>query len=470
MSFNSLRAGANRVLQNRVGGGKRGGGGSWLRWSPPQMPPNGQKVAEPVLYLPGNYVDEYDDTHPTNPFRRFRKHNFRKGDSKKDFRSIICSAGTNPHAPQPCVGCHEVDHGAKKAEPKDTVAFNIIHLVNYHHVPYIKDGQVQYKKDKPGEPVMIFEPCERTPVSYNCKWCGAEQQRPGSAPLVFGRQRIHEMGLGHLGNILSVERQLGNVCANCGTGIMRKYECQQCQTPLLDLGQLNIPEDKQEEFIQKFLSEQQQCPNPACRFVGLPQIFEDCGYVGWQKVPGRGCPENVETKPMSLFDTVVYLQREGEAAQSKIVCTDMQPLSLFRPLDGRSMPEVLKEVAEKLVDLVAAYQPDSLDVQAKILGVQNPWANAPQQQYGGPPPQQQAPYYGPPPQQAPYYGPPPQQQPAAPQQGYPQPQYQQPQQPPYQQYPQQPVTPYPQPQQGQPPVTYPNVPASTRPPYGGNSR
>ncbi len=200
--------------------------------------------------------------------------------------------------------------------------------------------------------------------------------------------------------------------------------------------------------IQAFSESQVQCRR--CQQVVKPEEELDCGYdlQGLYKVAGQGCPEDVKTKRLTLFDCVFYLQREGKDMQTKIVDAAWVPKSRFQTPDNRPIDEHMKEIAKAPFNFVEFYAAETLDEQAKQLSVPNRFGQQVPQGYQPQQPQGQQP--------------PPQQGYAAPQQGYqqtPPPGYQPQGQPPQQGYqayqPQQP------PQPG-----YPSVPGPGRPNFG----
>src|SRR5262249_41929312 len=158
--------GAQSVRQGGSGRGSRRNT-YYARIKPPQMhdvlkrflaaPPNPEAVvelAEPMVLIPGHYVDLYARDQQGNPIKvegvgyRVRAPNFsvftppQKPGQKgfQSFREIVCSAGPEPHAPQPCIGCFQVDHGAKDAKARDQWAFNVAHLGWYHSHPITGDN------------------------------------------------------------------------------------------------------------------------------------------------------------------------------------------------------------------------------------------------------------------------------------------------------------------------------------------
>jgi hypothetical protein len=499
-----LRRGAQQI-------GNKGGKGAtrstyFARWKPPQanaqalqyLTPEetrGLQLSEAVVFIRGEYEDVYQTVDERGvplpgpviqPAHRFRAHTCavpmsKNGRKWTSFRDVVCSAGTDQHSPQPCVGCYHNDHGTDM-NPRDQWAFNVAHLGWYHLVPYVKNNQVQMKNDKSG-PIMNKNEC----FSYkmeNVAKARADQQQRGTntartcegcqqrASYTWGDHRLIQVGKNQLEDILKFNDELGKTCMKCGTGVVTvAYDCAnpQCNAEILNVGTSGWTNAQ----IDTFSKSPYQCQT--CQFVGTPVPAFECGYDlrNMQKI--QGCPENVDPQPLTIFDVVVWIQREGDNQKSHLVFKQWVPISHFKMPDGknsgyednRPLPDALQDIAPKPFDLKEMYAPMKLDEQAEEMKMANPYAqqgqSQPYQAYGppgGPP----APQGGPP---APGsgYGPPQGQQP---QQSWGQPQ---PQQPPQQQWGgQQPQ----QPQQGwggqnpqQPPQAGPPVyPGTGRPNYG----
>lgn len=350
------------------------------------------------------------------------------------------------------MGCHEVDHGTD-AKPRDQWAFNIAHLGYYHHRPLIKDGQPITKKNS-SDYVMVKDECLNHKME-NILLGRAAQARmqgvkppkqcegcKGNHPYIFGDRRVLQLGHGHLKNLFAIEDELGKKCVNCSTYILRTdFVCgnENCNALVLSIRTSGWTNDQ----IDQFSKTQHQCMT--CGFVGLPRSKYECGfneqYSG--KVNG-GCPPNVEPKIMTIFDAVLWIQREGENKDSKIVLKKFVPISQYQTQDGRPLTDHLAEIVKEPFNLPEVFAPASLDDQAELINKQNPYK--PQQPawqpYGVMPPMPGAlPSGG-----QPNYGYPNQAMPAYP--GYQQ------QPPPQQQYP------------TTDPNQYPNIPVPGRPNYG----
>ena len=431
MSMEGLRQGAQNV---RTGGGKGPQRASYYaRWKPPAMkdvlkkflaaPPSEEsytQIAEPVVLIAGQYPDLYarnPDGSPvvpplTSEAFRFRSHTFpvfiqpnKPGQQGfKSFRDVVCSAGPEPHAPQPCVGCFQVDHGSD-AKARDQWAFNIAHLAWYHSKPLLKDGQIVYKKGTQ-EPVMIKDQCYSYKMESTilgraaqarvqgirapkpCESCGAQH------PFAFGDHRVLQVGFKHLKNIMALDDDLGKKCAGCGTNIIRvAFDCEKCNQEMLNVAQTGWTNDQLDTYAKSI----QTCQK--CGQAGLPKSMYECGFDERFARVGGGCPDDVEPRKTGVWDCVLWIQREGENTESEIVVKKYELISQFKTPDNRPLSEHLAELVKQTYNLQEMYSPDTLDEQAETIRVQNPYAQQqPQgyQPYGQQGPAQQQTGYVPP--------------------------------------------------------------------------
>jgi hypothetical protein len=323
------------------------------------------------------------------------------------------------------------------------------HLQWYHNSPLVdrSTNQVKMKRDNSG-PVMVRQECLNAKMENVVLGRGAQQHSKrkyrqcdgcgGQHPFLYGDHKVLQLGFKHLKSLLSIDEDLGKKCVNCGTFIIRLFfNCgnADCNARLVDIGTTGWTNEQ----IDQFSKTPQQCQH--CNFYGAPYSEYKCGFdQNFYPVPGAGCHGDIEPEKTTIFDCVIWLQREGENTESDIVVKKFEPISTFRTHDGRPLSEHLKEIVKSPFNMGEMYAAESLDEQANTIRQANPYATA-QPQFSGYPGQQ--------PQQGGY----PQQQGGYPQQGY--------QAPPQQGYPQQ------QPQQGyQQQPQYPNTPANGRPNYG----
>lgn len=438
MSMQGLRTGVQHLPTGR---GNKGSGGSafYKEWRPPQIavgagmgkdrisfdlkpylaaPPSEEskvEAAEPVVLIEGSYDDHYavgpngEKLALKSEGYHFRAHSFNvfmapRNPSEKGyntFRTLVCSSGPDPHAPQPCMGCYQHDHGDKNAKSKDQWAFNIAHLGWYHEVPLVRDGQVVMKKDNSG-PVMVKQEClsykmenvylgravgsGRVPqqIAKKYKECEGCKQKAG---FVFGDHRILKLGFKHLKNIFEIDEKVGKKCINCGTGILRvAFDCSKCQNEILDLSQVQWTNDQ----IDQFSKSPYQCQS--CGNNDIPVSAYECGFDDNYNKVAQPCNEPKKT---SIFDCVLWLQREGESTESEVVVRRVELIPQFRTQDNRPLQDWLKEIVKETFNLEEMYKAESIEDQCETIRVQNPYGSQQPQyaSYGGGQPQFQQPNY-----------------------------------------------------------------------------
>lgn len=361
------------------------------------------EAAEPVVLIAGEYDDVYAaDAQgakiippPKGEALHFRLHSFNvfmapRNPSERGyntFRELVCSCGPEPHAPQPCIGCYQADHGDKNARSKDAWAFNMAHLGWYHLTPLLKDGVIQMKRDNSG-PVMVKQECMtykmenvylgraiqsgRVPaiIAKKYKECEGCKQR---LQHIWGDHRVLQLGFKHLKNILEIDDKVGKRCINCNTGILRvAFDCEKCNTEMLDLSQVQWTNDQ----IETYSKSPTACQS--CGHQGLPKSGYECGFDDNYNQVAQSCANPQKT---TIFDCVLWLQREGESTESEVVVKRVELLSQYKTQDNRPLTDHLPEIVKEPYNLADMYKPDTLDEQAESIRVQNPYATQ-QPQYG----------------------------------------------------------------------------------------
>jgi DNA-directed RNA polymerase subunit RPC12/RpoP len=442
MSLSNLRQGAMKVTsQANSGKGGGGKGGFFNKWRPPKLTDQLKAVLRPqemagdpiILVKPEQlYDDVYDTDDYGNPrgaktealhILLHQIKTLRNG--KERFEEFVCTAGPNPHAPQPCIGEVCIDQGNTHVSPaRQNWAFNIKHLVPYHEVPLIdkKTNTIVMKKDK-NEPVLVLQQCEiGTPDmksrhynyqtrEFTCQYCASNM------PFVFGAPKVYQLGKKHLEELLKTSEQVETTCAHCMTHLIKvSYDCARCGTMLLDVARSGRTNEELKQLAQTTI----QC---TCGHAGTSKIKYKCGYdpTGMYQISDGCASQNKEPEPMSIFDCVVFIYRQGEQQQSEIVVSAIPQKRFNDPTTNKPLDLNLPHLS-KTFDLNRMYAPLDIAKQAEICGVQNPYAPQQQQMFAPYPnqptggmPQQQGGYpnpYGQPPQQTqlPYPSQQPQQQ------------------------------------------------------------
>jgi hypothetical protein len=392
MGLEGLRRGAQSLINNRRSRGT-GRKANWhLGWKPPMREPGArQSSAQPVVIVDASYPD-LKNPGETTPFFGYQQHNYKLAGNQ--FRSFTCSG-------DPCIGCFDYSHGKKWAAPRDMAAFNLLHLAWYHEIPLTdnRTGQIIYKDNKPGEMVMVMEECEATQTNPTCRYCAQNMRKQ------FGLQRYFAMGTGYLETILGIDKKLGSQCVRCGTNVVTQmYHCAACGAALYDTAS-GFFNDQQ---LAQYVDSPTECH--ACHATDKPQPRPQCGYdPTGRKLVGRGCPEGAP-QLLTIFDVVIYLEREsGDIA--KLVDVATVPFSQFPTPDGRPLEQIRDELCKEPFNFDQHFAPESVEEQAKRLGIPNPFLTQAPPQYQnyqpppvqGQPPAWQQPGQQPPPPQ-PNYG------------------------------------------------------------------
>ena len=518
MSRNSFRHGASQIGKSSGSKGK-GKGVTWDKWTPPSLnrsqgklpaPKPGEAsdpseiLAVPVVLIPGDYPDGLGGTRASYDFK-FHKYttNF---NGRKQYPELPCISG-DEHSPQNCIGCLKVERKEwqDSSDTKENVLINLAHLVNYHEVPWTKNGQIQTKKGS-NDPVMIWKECTNSTLerqiwaqenNRTCEGC------TNGAKTRIGGRRYLQIGYGNQKSIAEFEENvLSRTCKGCGTGVACiSLKCAGCETIVANLESGSYTIDQ----IKLLKEEKQVCSNAQCAHANPqnPQYLDfvyRCGYnedlLGY-RADGLKCPDTVPAAPYSIYDVALWLIRKGEGTDSRIHVHKWCPVNQFPwpGSNGATLVDleangVLKEAVPTSFDFKAMFNFDTAK-QAKMLKMDDPYAapqgyqsmapqSAPPQGQGYTAPPQAAPQLPPQPnaqhgqQPAPQqYAPPPQQHappapqmppPAPPQPGYapqaapPAPQQQAPQAPAV-------AAPYPQ-----APAAPGMPPAPPRPDYGGGTQ
>ncbi len=398
-------AGLRRSAQKMGGNKGKSKGGYYANWTPPSFTKNERSItpqevphfAEPIVIIEGEYADPFNvskvDGKPTIQeayhyvFHRYMQ----KYNNKTQYRMMACLRGADQHNPKQCVPCLLIDN--KELDEKGWGArsgyiFNIAHMVPYHQQPLVKNNQIQTRKDN-GQPIMIDRECrfgtisQRVYARTNQKQCEGCQQQ---APQKLGSHRYWQVGKNHLNDLLDFNKKiLGKICFYTNTGIIHVgFGCAKCGTSFVNLAQSGMTNEQ----IDQFADNPVQCPNQACKFYSYPQPEYDSGYTegGFSKIAGFTLPNGpdgkpVRPRPLSLFDVVLWVQREGESTDSAIVITRWCRLTKFPTQNGEV--DVTQYVNEQIVpqpfDFDDIFSIDT-DTQAKLLDRPNPYSPAAQQQ------------------------------------------------------------------------------------------
>jgi hypothetical protein len=375
-----------------------------------------QGTPTPIVIVSGDYVDpnppsEQIEIDPTtgkakevkNAYFKITKHKRRILKNGKEFYAeTICSAGTDPQNPQPCVGCIAIDSGDKSVTRSEQFVFTIVHLHPYHTHPLIgKEGTVVMKKDN-GGPVMVDTEC----TGKKCDFCRVLKGQPAADPkfafqakdigTVLGKRRYIEVGKGHLSNLAAWDNVVRGQCGNCRSMVeLVGYACSTCASLNIDAGTDPRTDQELEEAVSR--------PYPCAKCQRATMHGE---VIGCQVCEAK----EIQPTQGSLFGVVLWGSREGEGMKSQLVLARFETPEEYNEkvppalLNGKTVQQIVSEVG-KPYDFTDILAPESLQEQVQRLELggsvtvpnSSPYASTPpnpfaSKSFAAPPQTQFAPY------------------------------------------------------------------------------
>lgn len=357
---------------------------------------------ETVLFIAAEDPEQYPTSlidSQKKPWGEYNKQKTQKQEGDKTaYPSIICTAGNDKYNKKECVGCYQEEHFTGKPNPWKkslTTKHQIIHFAFYHNVPRLDDqGNHRSYQDK-----LLYNSvrCE----GDGCKFCASGVEK------VFGKLLKLELGPNHTKNLLGgegwdpstkkikfyrgIRHQLNWTCAGCGGQIVTKHTlCGGCGNVIEDLTKL-VGKDPKDMLGSLRAQIEQRLAMPTsckCGWTGIPDEASDCCYdaEGKIKLKRMKCAFEAPMR-MDLYNSVIQINKEGAATESAI------KLKGVFSIDETSNNPYQFEVDEPLVEIVnraielngGLYNLDkeiaelclSPELQAKILGVPNPYAGGP---------------------------------------------------------------------------------------------
>lgn len=365
--------------------GGKGSKGAWReKWRLPQSGPT------PIVMITADYVDhsppaEQVEIDPVTgrpkevrtAFFKARKHKRKIMKNGNDWYSDeICSAGNDPHNPQPCVGCFAMDSGDKSVSSNDIFCFGLVHLALYHAHPVLDDkNQIMMRRDNSGH-VENFDECS----GRNCNYCrtlaGAplmqDPKWPNWQPQhirpIFGQRRYFEIGKGHLSNLESWDTAVSACCQQCRRTLTTDgFKCPTCHNRVIDM----TTDPRTDEQIQEAVS----VPYP-CMACNRPVLLTEEVSCDTCTSQGR------QGSPFPLFGSVLHALREGENMKSQMVLRTFQHIEEFEReeigkqlmfgatvgqlMNGKTMRQLVEELAQPY-DFPELMKPRGLPEQSKRL-------------------------------------------------------------------------------------------------------
>ena len=288
-----------------------------------------QGTSTPILLIKAEYIDqnpapeEIEIDAATGRPKEVKKEYFRflehtrvvMKNGKERYPRTTCSAGSNPHAPQPCAGCAAIDQGDRSVSPAAyQTVMGVVHLALYHKHPLIDRGtgglvMKQAYGNRPAEPMMIDNECE----GRTCNFCRVQR---GEAPIIdpqnpwpnyrpqdiqtfFGKRRYLKMGKNHLQALIGWDVTISSLCGNDGSQLITDgFKCPTCQSLVIDMSNDTRTDDQIKDAVSR--------PYPCLR-CNRPVFLEE--------VNGCEVCEAANRQPAvhSMFSRVLWAMRQGGA-------------------------------------------------------------------------------------------------------------------------------------------------------------
>jgi hypothetical protein len=301
------------------------------RWKPPK------NITTTIRLLPGNYTsfEEFPQA-----YYSYVEH-FVAGVDK----SLICSKRYKyvndelTTVEGKCLACDLRDEErAKNIGWRIMHVFNAIHLVWYHKVPLIDrtTGKVRVytRGSRKGEPMTDLVQCE----GRRCKMCADHVEK------VFGRKVHWSMGNSHLEQLGGFIKELRRNCTCGGLLTDISYDCPNCGVMWYDIQEAD-PLEADAVGARKFTCK-------SCGTTDFPLKRVECSKCQ-------------DPEPISVFDCNLEIKRTGDNTASAIQIPRYEVAKLPTELLELSKPWPFEKI----------FAGDPFDMQAKILGVRNPYAD-----------------------------------------------------------------------------------------------
>lgn len=226
-----------------------------------------------------------------------------------------------------CVACMRMEQGDRRITLKDTFSFNCLHLALYERVPVVRDGKVvKYDEgEKRGEPVLTWAEVEKPRRKKEMLDEIDTLLERGEAALF--RKKYIEVGAGHRDELSQIDEMASHHCKCGGELTPVTFTCEECGAVLADVER----DDLSRKEISAFSSSRERC--------------KECGHVGLP-LPEMVCDSCKEPAPLTAFDVVATVRKEGEGTNSHIVVKKITPLDKYRLPNGAPLVEFVN-VAKK---------------------------------------------------------------------------------------------------------------------------
>lgn len=278
-----------------------------------------------ILLTASSYPNKYDTGNPeaTYPYYVCKVHSVKYHDrgGSGSFEEPRCNidAGQNN-----CVLCFAGGRSGDRriGDPKDKFFVNILHFGLYEKVQQVdfttKRPLVHQDGDKRGQPVMGFEvvesPRRRQEIRDNI------DALVDSGDVAMYRKKYLKLGSGHFDNIAGINDLASEHCSCGGRTTTVSFTCEKCGEELAHI----LRDDMSPAATLAF-----QNSTPRCK---------SCGH-GARPIAQKTCDSCDKPQPLTAYDVVAEVKREGEGTQSKITVRSVIPLDQFQLANGAFLIE-----------------------------------------------------------------------------------------------------------------------------------
>ena len=294
--------------KSRRKGGKGGWRGSWKdRFDIPKA------EETDILLTRGEYpnpddIDEKSGEPNLAHFHTCKTHGVKlKPKGEGSYYSARCNMDAGQ---EDCLLCMKKEQGDRRITDRATFSFNVLHLALYKQVPLVRDGKVvKYDEgDKRGEPIMTWEQVEK-PKDRKEIMAHLDEMLKNGEVAMFKKKYI-ECGSGHRDELSMIQDMAAKNC-KCGGKLKPvRFSCEGCEEILADVED----DDMSAKEVARFAESREKC--------------KDCGHVGIP-VPESICDSCKHPEPLTAFDVVATVKKEGEGASSHIVVKSVTPLDRY---------------------------------------------------------------------------------------------------------------------------------------------
>jgi hypothetical protein len=362
--------------KSRKGAGKGAGWrGSWRdRFDTPKAEEEDILLTRAAYENPDD-IDEKTGEARLAHFHTCQMHHLKlKPSGKGSFMTARCGLDAGK---KDCLGCKCQAEGDRRITKKPDYSFNILHFGLYERVPLERDGKVVKHDDgeSRGKPVLVWEAVEKPSDRKRILADLDGYIQDGTVRLY--QKRYIEVGGGHRDDLAQIDADAAKFCRCGGDLTPVAFTCEQCEEELADVDK----DDMGKKEVAAFAMSREKCKK--CGHIGLP-------------VPENTCNGCKKPEPLSAFDVVARVRKEGEGTNSHIVVKKITPLDQYQLPDGGFLIEFDKEngkyypkegeegwvfvedmdirkQATSQWDFEKVHEPKDHDFLAKTLGVRNPF-------------------------------------------------------------------------------------------------